>query len=526
MHDLAQASTPPPQGGLLADRKGILHALEVVWEGYDRLEVRAIHPSTDPRRKGKTEAGIFDRSRLSELVAFAVTRSGQCPVYLTLNPINPSFTHPATNRVVAYPKGLVGNGDIAARRWLFIDLDPIRPTNTSASNEQLENAVKTAVRVKQHLAAQMWPDPIECLSGNGIHLLYRIELPNDAESTKLVENALEALGQMFNTDAIKIDKVVANAGRIIKLYGTVSNKGPNTPETPHRLSKILSIPESLKVVSKDQLEALASKTKANTAPLNPASGTSGKGEQWPQSTQGATNHVFDLEAFLHRLGIPYQQSVKSSGVESFRLEHCPFNKEHGAGDSAVCRFPDGRLGFKCFHNSCADKHWSSLRALVDHPSDPHDSSPTAPATEPDFQAPIPKRLPPALKPVPVFDPAVLPDVLRGAAIDMADRLQCPIEYIVVSMLSAAGAVIGNKIGIYPRQFDETWEVYPALWGGIVGDPGSKKTPAIQATHKPLRHIEDLAAQEYAKAMEQYKIAASQHQADLKELKGKSRRKSA
>jgi hypothetical protein len=523
MYDLAQTSTSRPQGGLLADPQEIFRAIDTVWEGHDRLEVRAIHPSSDPKRGGKTEAGLFDRDHLSELVDFAVRRSGQCAVYLTLNPIKPDFTHPAMNRVGAYLKGLVGNGDIAARRWLFIDLDPVRPTNTSATDELLAVAVETAARLKQYLSDQAWPEPVECLSGNGIHLLYRIELPNEEASTKLVEGALEMLAQMFNTDTIKIDKVVGNAGRIIKLYGTVSNKGPSTPETPHRLSKILSIPESLRVVSKDQLAALASRAKVLAVLPKLAPET---GERWPQSTQGATNHVFDLEGFLHRLGIPYQQSVKSSGIESFRLEHCPFNSKHGAGDSAVCRFPDGRLGFKCFHNSCADKHWSSLRALVDHPSDQFGSSPIVPAHEPEFQAPIPKRLPPALKPVPKFDPEMLPESLRDAAIDMADRIQCPIEYIVVSMLSAAGAVIGNKVGIYPRQFDETWEVYPALWGGIVGDPGSKKTPAIQATHKPLRHIEDLAAHEYAMAMERYKIAANQYQADLKELKGRSKRKSA
>jgi hypothetical protein len=523
MYDVASTSTTSVRNELQADPQDILRAIDTVWAGYERLEVRAIHPSTDSKTKGKTEAGLFDRAHLSELVDFAVKRSGKAAIYVTLNPINPDFNHPAPNCVKAYLKGLVGNGDIATRRWLFIDLDPVRPTNTSATDEQLANAVESAACVKQYLSVQGFPEPVECLSGNGIHLLYRIDLPNEEASTKLVEGALETLAQMFNTDTIKIDKVVGNAGRIIKLYGTVSNKGPNTRETPHRLSKILSIPESLRVVSKDQLAALASTTKAISAPPTP---TPKSDEQWPQSTQGATNHVFDLEGFLHRLGIPYQQSVKSSGVESFRLEHCPFNKEHGAGDSAVCRFPDGRLGFKCFHNSCSDKHWSSLRALVDRHADPYGSSPIPPDHEPDFQAPIPKRLPPALKPVPMFDSDMLPDALREAANDMADRLQCPIEYIVVSMLSAAGAVIGNKVGIYPRQFDETWEVYPALWGGIVGDPGSKKTPAIQAAHKPLRHIEEMAAQAYAMAMEQYKIAASQYQADLKELKGKSKRKSA
>jgi len=523
MYDTGQTSGMEALTGLQADPQELRRAIDTVWAGYDRLEVRAIHPSTDPKRRGKTEAGLFNRERFSELVDFAVKRSAQCAVYLTLNPIKQDLIHPAPNRIQSNLKGLVGNSDIAARRWLFIDLDPVRPTNTSASNELLAIAVETAALVRQYLADRAWPEPVECLSGNGIHLLYRIDLPNDDACTKLVESVLEELGRIFTTDAIKIDKVVANAGRIIKLYGTVSNKGPNTPETPHRLSKILSIPESLRVVTKDQLAALASSSKTNLPQSNPASG---QGEQWIQNIQGATNYVFNLEGFLHRLGIPYQRSVKIGGVENYSLEHCPFNKDHGAGASAVCRFPDGRLGFKCFHNSCSDKSWSSLRALVDHPIGPAVASVTSLESEPEFQAPIPKRLPPALKPVPAFDPDVLPAALHDAALDLADRMQCPIEYIVVSMLSAAGAVIGNKVGIYPRQHDESWEVYPALWGGIVGDPGSKKTPAIKATHTPLDHIEDLAARDYALAMEQYKAELGQYEAELKAQKVKSKGKSA
>jgi len=88
----------------------------------------------------------------------------------------------------------------------------------------------------------------------------------------------------------------------------------------------------------------------------------------------------------------------------------------------------------------------------------------------------PQKLPPALRPVPALDPLGLPVAIRDAAIDLADRLQCPIDYLVVAMLSAAGAVIGNKVGIFPYANDESWEVYPALWGGTVGDPGSKKSP--------------------------------------------------
>jgi hypothetical protein len=126
----------------------------------------------------------------------------------------------------------------------------------------------------------------------------------------------------------------------------------------------------------------------------------------------------------------------------------------------------------------------------------------------------PQKLPNSLKPVPKLDINILPNTICGAIRDLADRLQCPPDYLAVSMLCAAGAVIGNKIGIFPYANDESWEVYPALWGGIVGDPGSKKTPSLQAALKPLHHLEEIASQKYALEMQKYELANRQYQQDL------------
>jgi hypothetical protein len=82
------------------------------------------------------------------------------------------------------------------------------------------------------------------------------------------------------------------------------------------------------------------------------------------------------------------------------------------------------------------------------------------------------------------------------------------------MLSAAGAVVGNKVGIFPYANDESWEVYPALWGGVVGDPGSKKTPSLQHAHRPLQHLESVASQKYAQDMHTFKQAMIQHEKAL------------
>ncbi len=88
-----------------------------------------------------------------------------------------------------------------------------------------------------------WPDPVAGDSGNGCHLLYRVDLPNDRESADLVQNVLKTLAFLFDDEIVKLDTGVYNAARIWKLYGTVARKGDPIPDRPHRRSEILYVPK-------------------------------------------------------------------------------------------------------------------------------------------------------------------------------------------------------------------------------------------------------------------------------------------
>jgi len=199
---------------------------------------------------------------------------------------------------------------------------------------------------------------------------------------------------------------------------------------------------------------------------------------------------------------------KNAGTGKHEIT-CPWVKGHtDALDSGAYyydpsdQYPTG--GFKCFHSHGSLFHVKDLLTFLQ--INTNDTANIVNAK--------PQKLPSSLKPVPMLDISYLPDAIRDAAVDLADRLQCPIDYLVVAMVSAAGAVIGNRAGIFPLANDESWEVYPTLWGGIVGDPGSKKTPSMQAAHRPLRHIEDMANQTFAQAMQQHEIDTSKYERDL------------
>jgi len=130
----------------------------------------------------------------------------------------------------------------------------------------------------------------------------------------------------------------------------------------------------------------------------------------------------------------------------------------------------------------------------------------------------PQPLPKSLRKVKVLNLGYLPSTVRDAVQDIAERLSCPVDYVAASLLVGAGALVGNRVGIMPKQHDETWEVYPAFWGGIVGPPGSMKTPVQQETMKPLRHVEEQEGIAYASVVARYQADKKQYDKDLAAFK--------
>ncbi len=176
-----------------------------------------------------------------------------------------------------YAEHTTSDNDIIKRLNLPIDFDPVRPAGISSSNAEKQAALQRAWLCRAWLAAQGWPEPAFADSGNGAHLIYTIDLPNDAESTALVKDCLLALSTLFCDDRVKVDASTSNASRIFKLYGTLACKGDSTADRPHRRAAILAAPEQREVVMRQLLEALAAraprpeKPQGGTVSLSPSS---------------------------------------------------------------------------------------------------------------------------------------------------------------------------------------------------------------------------------------------------------------
>jgi hypothetical protein len=234
-----------PAGGdkaVDADAEEIGKALGHLLLPGESYELRAV------RGPGDALCKVFTADQRAEMVSQAAvwSQAGMKGVYFTLNPVRPD----------ARPAAGVKDEHIAKRALLLVDCDPQKAVegDANAADPEKQLAYDKAVEVRNYLRGEGWPEPVLADSGNGYHLLYRIDLPNDDASTVLLHNTLRALAARFDTDAVKIDPRNRNASRITKLYGTVARKGEATPDRPWRKTQVLAAPDTLEVVPRGLLE--------------------------------------------------------------------------------------------------------------------------------------------------------------------------------------------------------------------------------------------------------------------------------
>lgn len=128
----------------------------------------------------------------------------------------------------------------------------------------------------------------------------------------------------------------------------------------------------------------------------------------------------------------------------------------------------------------------------------------------------PEELKATLPNVPKFDSRLLPRVFQDWLCDIGDQMQCPIEFLAVGALVAAGAVVGNRIGVQPKRLDTGWVEVPNIWGAVVGRPGVMKSPALAKVLAPLKRLEQAAQISFSGARAQYVLDQMLYEATKKQ----------
>lgn len=190
------------------------------------------------------------------------------------------------------------------------------------------------------LSSLGWPEPLLLDSGNGAQLMYAVNLPVNDEN--LVSQCLYEIAKASDHQ-VKIDTTVHNPARIWRIPGTMNCKGDSTPERPHRMAKIISVPEVIDELSKSEIIEII--------PI---------GNSLPEVQY---QEKFNLADWIRQYCPDLGQPQDWKGGRRWIFPVCPFNSAHDNKSAVLIEQPSGAIAFTCHHNGCKGNDWRKLREL-------------------------------------------------------------------------------------------------------------------------------------------------------------------
>lgn len=338
----------------------ILTALEAIND--DPGAVFELSIARNWRGKLILDKGYYnDRAALTMEAAEQTLKPAAVAVYVNLQQIDAQCIHRAHNRISDNAKPMSA-ADVTRYTRFLIDVDRAGVKGISATDAEKAEIFDALTAIREFLLDQGWPDPrFYADSGNGWHIAWALDLPPTKENQTLLKQCYQALQQRFGSDVLSIDASLADPNQLIKLYGTKTRKGDDTPERPHRFSKLLNTYET-EPVSLDQLKALAALYEA------PTPATKGKaGAKRPYWKAGAPEAV-EAWAEAHDITLGPRTAVshpKTGDGHKWRVDCLTCDGVHTDG-AALFLNGSGYLKYRCHHNGCADKTEADVLEL--HPS--------------------------------------------------------------------------------------------------------------------------------------------------------------
>lgn len=332
--------------------------------GKDLFEVRIFEGKTSQSSKWSNFSGYFNSTEqlFTELDHLHLQRYKA--VCITLNSINPALIARSANKL-KIAESTTSDRDVICRKWLFIDLDPKRPSDVSSSDEERRNACCLASKIIEDLSTNFgFPEPILSDSGNGYHLLYRIDLPSESD---LPRNFLDALSERYSNQDIEVDRTVYNAARLIKLCGTLACKGDSHQDSGrvHRMSTIVSLPKDLVLLDADKISAFIEN---NPHFYNSTNSTKISVESARALSDPNRLDLCNLDKMVHehfdKFEVKPYKTDKNYGY-IWPLGICPFDSNHKNSSSIF--FNNEIFGFKCHHASCVKYRWNDVSRLLELP---------------------------------------------------------------------------------------------------------------------------------------------------------------
>jgi hypothetical protein len=115
---------------------------------------------------------------------------------------------------------------------------------------------------------------------------------------------------------------------------------------------------------------------------------------------------------------------------------------------------------------------------------------------------------PAVLPFPV---EVFPDDLRDALLEASQAIPCPVDYLAVPLLAAAGSCIGRSRALAVKN---KYVQHALLYTAVVAPPGSGKSPALELVTEPLHEQEEKFHEEWELQLAAYEVQMAEYEAEL------------
>jgi hypothetical protein len=189
---------------------------------------------------------------------------------------------------------------------------------------------------------------------------------NTPYNANLLLDVRKALKARFDTEGCKIDASVSNPARLTRAYGTMTRKGTNTPERPHRRNRLKVPTEPIREIPLDQILALACEV--------PTESRQGKSGKMPvPHTDFDPQNYFDW--FTSKENHPRRQDDwqpafeivserEAAGVTYYITDTCLIAGHRHTG-SIVTGFGFGdSFGYHCFSDDCEGMTLKSLHAKL------------------------------------------------------------------------------------------------------------------------------------------------------------------
>lgn len=324
------------------------------------------HPSKRDKNNrsvylGARAAGFFNDAELLAAEVKPIDEGGASKAcYVTLHACDPDMLYRTYNEIQNAGEGdLTASSDIIALHAFPIDIDPARVSGISSTEKELADSMKKAIEVQRWFGGRGICS-FRGMSGNGYHVLIYLEpLAATEENIARFEKLGERVADFWNTDS-----TIYPPGQIWKLYGTWARKGADTPERPHRQSRIKLPP--LEQIPRYQFDVIERACDALLAIGNENAETPGEAEKTaPRAFKPSDNGVVQSHAKRFHgdtfdelrdyasdaLGIENigRTIEKRAGYQLARVQ-CPWEPSHG--QDAFLTMTNRKPALYCKHNGC------------------------------------------------------------------------------------------------------------------------------------------------------------------------------